>query len=212
MIILYIYMKPKVKIKKESIENFDFMKTNKDNLKNIIKDNTILPIIEELVIRTNKIVIHAYQFLKLYLLHLYENKKSFPELTKDYISDIFKVITKRKCGSGGYTEKNMPSQLKILTNFYNSHYSQTTSESNDDILYYDKLSYILPYESIDMITNINNNIQEHFISHLNRYVNVVFNLKSQRESITKNTKDKVLRKELHKQLYQEFNNIKKDLI
>ena len=28
-------MKPKVKIKKESIENFDFMKTNKDNLKNI---------------------------------------------------------------------------------------------------------------------------------------------------------------------------------
>ena len=45
-------MKPKVKIKKESIENFDFMKTNKDNLKNIIKDNTILPIIEELVIRT----------------------------------------------------------------------------------------------------------------------------------------------------------------
>ena len=205
-------MKPKVKIKKESIENFDFMKTNKDNLKNIIKDNTVLPIIEELVIRINKIVIHAYQFLKLYLLHLYENNKSFPELDKDYISDIFKVITKRKCGSGGYTEKNMPSQLKILTNFYNSHYSQTISDSNDDILYYDKLSYILPYESIDMITNINNNVQEHFMSHLNRYVNVVFNLKSQRESITKNTKDKVLRKELHKKLYQEFNNIKKDLI
>ena len=132
------------------------MKTNKDNLKNIIKDNAILPIINELVIRTiHKIVIHAYQFLKLYLLHLYKNNKTFPELDKDYISDIFKVITKRKCGSGGYTEKNMPEQLKILTKFYNSHYSQTISESNDDILYYDKLSYILPYESIDMITNIN---------------------------------------------------------
>ena len=203
-------MKSKVKIKNDSIECFDYMKTNKDNLKNIIKDNTILPIIEELVIRTNKIVIQAYQFLKLYLLHLYENNIPFPELTKDYISDIFKVITKRKCGSGGYTEKNMPSQLKILTNFYNSHYSQTISDN--DILYYDKLSYILPYESIDMITNINNNIQEHFISHLNRYVNVVFNFKSQRESITKNTQDKVLRKELHKNLYQEFNKIKKDLI
>jgi len=204
-------MKPKVKIKNDSIECFDYMKTNKDNLKNIIKDTSILPIIEELVIRTNKIVIHAYQFLKLYLLHLYENNIPFPELTKDYISDIFKVITKRKCGSGGYTEKNMPLQLQILTNFYKSHYSQTISESNDDILYYDKLSYILPYESIDMITNINNNIQEHFISHLNRYVNVVFNLKSKKESITKNTKDKLLRKELHKNLYQEFNKIKKDL-
>jgi len=115
-------MKPKVKIKTFE-ENFDFMKTNKDNLKNIIKDNTILPIIEELVIRTNKIVICAYHFLKLYLLYLYENNKTFPELDKDYISDIFKVITKRKCGSGGYTEKNMPEQLKILTQFYKEHYS-----------------------------------------------------------------------------------------
>jgi hypothetical protein len=92
----------------------------------------------------------------------------------------------------------MPEQLKILTKFYKEHYSQTISDSDSDILFYDKLSYILPYESIDMITNINNNVQEHFMSHLNRYVNEVFNLKSQRESIIKNTKDKVLRKELHK--------------
>lgn len=37
----------------------------------------------------------------------------------------------------------MPKQLKILTKFYKEHYSQTISDSNDDILYYDKLSYIL---------------------------------------------------------------------
>jgi hypothetical protein len=29
-------MKPKVKIKIDAIESFDYMKTNKDNLKNII--------------------------------------------------------------------------------------------------------------------------------------------------------------------------------
>jgi len=43
---------------KNNEENFDYMKTNKDNLKNIIKDNSIIPIINELVERTNKIVIH----------------------------------------------------------------------------------------------------------------------------------------------------------
>ena len=45
-IIFYIYlMKKKKKVKiKDPIENFDFMKTNKDNIKNIIKDNTFLPI------------------------------------------------------------------------------------------------------------------------------------------------------------------------
>jgi len=202
--------KVKVKEKKKDEENFDYMKTNKDNINNVIKEQNILPIINELVIRTNKIVIHTYQFLKLYLIYLYENNKKFPILDKEYICDIFKVITKRKCGSGGYTDDNMPEQLKLLTKFYNEHYSTTIVDN--EILYYDKLSYILPYEAIDMITNINNNIQEHFINHLNKYVNIVFNLKEKRDEITKNNKDKIIRKELHKQIYDEFNKVKKDLI
>ena len=50
------------------------MKTNKDNIKNVLKDNIINPInpiINELVSRTNKIVVHSYQFLKLYFIHLF---------------------------------------------------------------------------------------------------------------------------------------------
>ena len=42
--------KPKVKEKKKDEENFDFMKTNKDNIKNILKDNNINPIINIIVI------------------------------------------------------------------------------------------------------------------------------------------------------------------
>ena len=61
-------IKPKVKEKKNEEDNFDFIKTNKDNIKNILKTpNTILPIINDLVNRTNKIVIHTYQFIKLYM-------------------------------------------------------------------------------------------------------------------------------------------------
>ena len=202
--------KPKVKEKKKDEENFDYMKTNKDNIKNIIRDDNILQLINDLTIRTNKIVIHAYQFLKLYLLHLYENNQPFPVLDKEYICDIFKVITKRKCNSGGYTEENMPNQLRMLTDFYNNHYSLTIS--NNEILYYDKLPYILAYEAIDMITNITNNIQENFIDHLNKYVNIVFDIKIKRDDITKNNKDKVIRKQLHKELYEEINKVKKDLI
>ena len=61
-------------------------------------------------------------------------------------------------------------------------------------IYYDKLSYILPYEAIDMITNINNNIQEHFIDHLNKYVNIVFSIKEKSAKITTENKDKIIRK------------------
>ena len=202
--------KPKVKEKKKEDENFDYMKTNKDNIKNVLKDPNILPIINDLVNRTNKIVIHAYQFIKLYCIFLYENELKFPVIDKEFICDVFKVLTIRRCGSGGYTEDNMPEQLQELTEFYREHYSNTIS--NNETIYYDKLSYILPYEAIDMITNINNNIQEHFIDHLNKYVNIVFNVKEKSAKITTENKDKIIRKQLHKQLYDEIGKVKKDLM
>ena len=74
--------KPKVKEKKKDEDNFDYMKTNKDNIKNIIRNPNTLPIINDLVSRTNKIVIHTYQFLKLYLIMLYDNNQYFPVIDK----------------------------------------------------------------------------------------------------------------------------------
>ncbi|ATZ80148.1 DNA polymerase domain-containing protein [Bodo saltans virus] len=202
--------KPKEKIKVKDKENFDFMKTNKDNINNVIKDTTILPIIDELVNRVNKIVIHAYQFLKLQCIYLFKNNQSFPIIDKKYICDIFKVITKRKCNFGAYTENNMPEQMKTLNDFFKNHYSKLITV--DEILYYDKLSYILAYEAIDMVTNINNNIEMHFIDHLNKYVNIVFDVKNKADQITKDNKNKIIRKELHKQLYDEFKKVKNDII
>ena len=32
---------------------------------------------------------------------------------------------------------------------------------------------MIAYEAIDMTTNIYNNIQEHFIDYLNKYINIV---------------------------------------
>jgi hypothetical protein len=203
-------MKKKKKEKNKNIEKFDFMKTNKDNIANIIHKPETINIIEDLVFRVNKIVIHAYQFLKLYCIYLYTNNKTFPNIDKEYICDIFKVITKRKCNSGGYTEDNMPEQLKTLTKFFNKYYS-SLMETND-IVYYDGLPYILAYEAIDMITNINNNIEMHFIDHLNKYVHIVFDIKNKASKITQENKDKEKRKELHKKLYGEIKKVKDDLI
>jgi hypothetical protein len=92
-------MKSKVKKKKDDFQNADYIKTTKDNIKNVIRDNNILSTINDIVIRTNKIVIHSYQFLKLYLIDLYKNNKSFPIIDKEFICDIFKVITIRKCNT-----------------------------------------------------------------------------------------------------------------
>ena len=77
--IILVYMKKykekKKKKKKEvtgPIEYFDYMQGIKDPLKNIIRNNNnneFQTIIDDLTNRTNKIVCHSYQFLKLYVLH-----------------------------------------------------------------------------------------------------------------------------------------------
>lgn len=203
-------MKKKKKQNQENIENFDFMKTNKDNIKNILQNTEVLTIIDDLVFRTNKIVIHTYQFLKLYVSHLYKNKLEFPTIDKEYICDIFKVLTKRKCNSGGYTENNMHMQLETLTKFYKEHYSKFIDKN--EIIYYDGLSYILAYEAIDMITNINNNIEMHLIDHINKYVNLNFEVKKKSDEITNKFQDKKERKEKHKELYAKFRKVKNDLV
>ena len=69
--------------------------------------------------------------------------------------------------------------LKNLYKFYNEHYITTIYDN--EIIYYDKLSYILAYEAIDIEKNINNNIQEHFITHLNQIVNHSLNLQEEKE-------------------------------
>ena len=57
-------MKSKVKKKKnDDSKNFDYMKTNKDNIKNVIRDKHLLNNINDIVIRTNKIVIHSYNLI-----------------------------------------------------------------------------------------------------------------------------------------------------
>jgi hypothetical protein len=161
------------------LDKFDYMKTIKNNINNVLKDKAALPIINDLVIRTNKIVIHTCNFIKLYCIYIYENDLEFPLIDKNFICDVFKVITKRKDNRGATLEKDYSDLLKNLYKFYNEHY--TTTIYDNEIIYYDKLSYILAYEAIDIEKNINNNIQEHFITHLNQIVNHSLNLQEQKE-------------------------------
>jgi len=194
---------------KEEFEKFDYMKTIKNNINNVLKDKAVLPIINDLVIRTNKIVIHSCNFIKLYCIYLYENDLEFPLIDKNFICDVFKVITKRKDNRGATPEKDYSVLLKNLYKFYNEHYITTIYDN--EIIYYDKLSYILAYEAIDIEKNINNNIQEHFITHLNQLVNHSFNLKEQKDEIKK-IKDKEVRKERYKSLSNEFKKVKDDIV
>ena len=64
----------------------------KQSLDNILKHPQSKQIILQTVLTSHKIVIHAYQFLKLYLLYHYEHAEPLPIINKDLVLTIMKVI------------------------------------------------------------------------------------------------------------------------
>ncbi len=189
-------------------ENKIEIKTIKDNIDNIVNNYNTITIINDLVIRTNKIVIHSYHLLKLYLCHLFSKKELFPIINKNFLCHLFKIVSYRNDTRGRPAQTQNLKILRNLNEFYNTHYKQNINEN----ISYNNLTYILGYEAIDMLTNINTNIQERFIKHLNKYINIVFNFKEKKDQITKETNDKISRKILHQALYTELYKIKKDIV
>ena len=68
-------------------------KTLKIPLKTILLNReTIQPIINNLVFEMNDLVIHTYQFIRLYILHCYTNNNPLPELNDIFISMTNTVV------------------------------------------------------------------------------------------------------------------------
>ena len=72
---------------KKSLTSYSTVKTS---LKSIVKHDYIVNIINESVINVNKIIIHTYNFLKLYCLHQYKTTSSFPTINSKLINTIMK--------------------------------------------------------------------------------------------------------------------------
>ena len=192
-------------------EVFDHMKVNKDSLKNIIKDNNIINILYDAIFRVNKIIFHTYNFLKLYILYLYDNNLSIPFINEHFIRIIMKIISIQNDNRGRIPNKKTIKIINKLTIFFDNHYKKTID--SNDIIYSDKLSFILSYEAIDIVKNINTNISSHYVDHLAKFINYKFHLKDRLAEINKNKKlSNDIKKQLKKNIYQEFSNIKLDIL
>jgi hypothetical protein len=195
----------------------DLIVVNKTNIKNVIKcvrlkdDVLIHERINEVVIRVNKIVVHTYQFLKLYLLYLYENEKEFPTIDISFIRVIMKTVTSRHLkGVGRQPKKETVVIMKKLERFYNKYYKKTVVKNNK--IYDDKLGSFLEYEAIDIIANIKTNIKEHFIEHVNRFVNCSYKTKEKIKLINSSKVTTDIKKRMINSYYTAIRNIKNDLI
>ena len=157
----------------------------------IYNNKNVFNTIEDAIKRTNNIVIKSYMLLRLWILKKYESNVNIPIITKDTIRMSFKsVMTNNKSPSGN--NLLLFNELRdICKNYITDKFENGT-----------KLSTILNYYSITMITSIENNIKNNFINYVNKYVNSYFITKYETE-----IKDK----EIKKQLFKNLNILKKDL-
>jgi hypothetical protein len=162
------------------------LKVIKTSLKSICLDTETILTINNYCKNLNQIVIHTYQFLRLYILHKYHTNQSLPKIDSKFIEHIIKTIA-----NGDKRGKKLNNDE--LTFFYENHYKQTIQ---GDKLSYSKYGNTIGYTATSILTCFETNIKTHFTKHLKRFINIQFcnevkkenQTKEERYTIYKNTK------------------------
>ena len=131
----------------------------------LLNRDTIQPVINNLVFEMNDLVIHTYQFIRLYVLYCYSNNKPLPELNDTFISYCIKTLGTRD--NRGKKCKDIE-LLETLDNFYKTEYQPLLNHEKTNLK---NTTFLLPYLATQIHTSLSNNIQEHFIQHFLRFIN-----------------------------------------
>jgi len=163
-----------MKVKKKKKEEFkEFRnveklayKTFKIPLKSILFNcDTIQPVINNLVFEMNDLVIHTYQFIRLYLLDKYTKNQPLPTIDDTFISYSIKTLGTRD--NRGKKCKDIE-LLETLEEFYKTEYQPLLNHEKTNLK---NTTFLLPYLATQIHTSLSNNIQEHFIQHFLRFIN-----------------------------------------
>lgn len=138
-----------------------------DNKNN--KKDQISAIIFDAVERMNEITMHTYQLLRLYILKKYHANSDIPTITKKFIKTCFQVLLKSSPGP-----KNKHENFNELNLFFEEEYAPLIHKNNEKLESVKfngiNLSQIISYQTVDILTNITNNIQMHFTKYLKQFI------------------------------------------
>jgi hypothetical protein len=167
-----------MKVKKKKKEDFKEFRNNKKSayktfklpLKTILLNrDTTQPVINHLVFEMNDLVIHTYQFIRLYVLDKYTKNKQLPKIDETFILYCIKTLGIRdnRGKKGKDTEL-----LEELNAFYQNEYQPLLNHIKTNLK---NTTFLLPYLATQIHTSLSNNIQEHFIQHFLRFINKTTN-------------------------------------
>jgi hypothetical protein len=136
----------------------------------LLNRETIQPVINHLVFEMNDLVIHTYQFIRLYVLHQYNKNLPLPnDLDETFILYCIKTLGLRdnRGKKGKDTEL-----LERLEQFYKTEYQPLLNHVKTNLK---NTTFLLPYLATQIHTSLSNNTQEHFIQHFLRFINKTTN-------------------------------------
>jgi hypothetical protein len=145
-------------------------KTFKIPLKTILLNReTIQPVINHLIFEINDLVIHTYQFIRLYVLHQYNKNLPLPDLDETFIIYCIKTLgTRDNRGKKGKDTE----LLEKLDEFYKTEYQSLLNHVKTNLK---NTTFLLPYLATQIHTSLSNNTQERFIQHFLRFINKTTN-------------------------------------
>ena len=184
-----------MKVKKKKKDEFKEFRNNdksayktfKIPLKTILLNNKVMqPLINHLVFEMNDLVIHTYQFIRLYVLKCYTDKQPLPEIDDTFIMYCLKTLgTRDNRGKKGKDTE----LLETLSRFYEEEYQPLLNHDKTNLK---NTTFLLPYLATQIHTSLHNNLQEHFIQHFLRFIN---------KTTTEITEEKALLFKFKKQLF-----------
>jgi hypothetical protein len=180
-----------VKKKKENFTSFrsndkSAYKTFKIPLKTILCNRQeVQPVLNHLVFDINDLVTHTYQFIRLYLLHLYNQQLPLPVIDETFVLYCVKTLGVRD--NRGRQSANTQ-LLETLQEFYDIEYQPLLHHEKTDLK---NTTFLLPYVATQVTTCLSNNLQEHFIQHFLRFINKTTQEITEDKSILHTFKHKV---------------------
>ena len=176
------------------------LKVIKISLKSICLDKETILTINNYCKNLNLIVIHTYQFLRLFILHKYHQKETLPKLDEKFIEHIIKTIAVGDKRGRKFVNEE-------LTNFYETHYKPTLAK--EEKLSYSKYGNTIGYTATAILTCLETNIKTHFTKHLRRFINIQF--ENEKQTTEKQTTEKQTKEE-KQQLYKQTKILFDDII
>jgi len=199
-----------MKVKKKKKEEFkqfrnsekSAYKTFKIPLKTILLNrDTIQPLINNLVFEMNDLVIHTYQFIRLYVLDKYTKNQPLPTIDETFILYCIKTLgTRDNRGKKGKDTE----LLEVLEQFYKTEYQPLLNHEKTNLK---NTTFLLPYLATQIHTSLHNNFQEHFIQHFLRFINKTTNQITEDKSILFQFKNKCLSLEETDIIFDNWKNI-----